>query len=305
MRIATIDLGTNTCLLLIIEINNLKSYKILREDILYPRIGKSVDDKKHIQTDAFHKTIESFNYYKSIIANYNVDKIIATGTSALRDAVNRNDFIQSVRIETGIEIKILSGEEEARLTFIGTINDFTNHDSNYTVIDIGGGSTEIIFGDNQNIIYSKSFDIGSVRMSERFLKHTPPLKSELSNLSNFISTNLKDVSPNIFRGSELIGVAGTATTLLSIHLNTHNFSSEYLNMKTISFSVLNNIFLKLASLNETEITNIPQISEGRRDIIVAGNAILLDFMEYFGWKNIKVSTRGLRFGVSFNEFENS
>lgn len=76
-------------------------------------------------------------------------------------------------------------------------------------------------------------------------------------------------------------------------------------MKTISFSVLNNIFLKLASLNETEITNIPQISEGRRDIIVAGNAILLDFMEYFGWKNIKVSTRGLRFGVSFNEFENS
>ena len=300
MRIASIDLGTNTCLLLILEFNKQNNYKIIYEDISYPRIGHKVDKNKLINKNSFIKAADSILNYKSICIRYKVDVIKVTGTSALRDAKNNIQFLSFIKKQTGLQINILSGHDEARLTSLGL--SYKSKINDFAIIDIGGGSTEIILTLNNKIKYSKSFDIGAVRLNERFLSNTPPTINEIKEFRDFVKSQLKFVKSKIFKNSCLVGVAGTITTLKSYELKLKSFSQNKIEGKYISLKKIKSIFSYLSKLNKDEINKITQISERRKDIILSGILILIEFMTYFQWKKVKISTKGLRYGVAIEEF---
>jgi exopolyphosphatase / guanosine-5'-triphosphate,3'-diphosphate pyrophosphatase len=303
MKISTIDIGTNTFLLLISEFDSLGNINILRHEQRIPRIGKDVDKEGNIGIEAFKKSEKILSEYKTISNSFSVDKIIATGTSALRDAKNNKEFVEYIKSHTEIGIEIIPGEDEALWSYRGATSNFMSNDGSCSVIDIGGGSTEIIIGEGKKILKRKSLNIGCVRLTERFLHNDPPLKSEIKDFRNYTNSILKEIEGFEFSNSKLIGVAGTVTSLAAYHQNL-----EYIDIKKISgykmkYEDLEDIFDIFKKKNIKEIEEIPCIPIGRADVILAGILILLEFMKYFKIEEIYSSERGLRYGIAIREWE--
>ena len=176
MRLASIDIGTNTILMLIAEIGKDGAMEVLRDEHTIARLGKGVDEKGSIQKETFARISNILKDLRSIARYYNVDRIIACGTSALRDAKNSREFLDFIEQEVNLKINVISGIEEAELTYLGATSDLKPDISGhrYAVLDIGGGSTEISFGNRSCMESAYSIDIGSVRLTERILKQSPP-----------------------------------------------------------------------------------------------------------------------------------
>jgi exopolyphosphatase/guanosine-5'-triphosphate,3'-diphosphate pyrophosphatase len=311
MKIATIDIGTNTVLLLIAEFDKSGILHPLHHEQRTPRIGKNIDKNGFIEQEAFRKSTDIINEYKTIAEKFITDKIIATGTSALRDAKNKMDFINFIKLKTDIEIEVIEGEEEAKWSYRGAISgiDRTNYNLKnkqyYSVIDIGGGSTEIIIGDGEHILNKVSLNIGSVRITERFFKHNPPSDFEISSAGRLIEMEFSKLGiPDLFN-SQLIGVAGTITTLAAYHQNLPYFSIEKISGYKLKFEDISLLFNQLKSKTIEEIGQIPSILKGREDVITAGNLILLLFMKTFFFEEITTSERGLRYGIAIRQWEQS
>ena len=298
-KIASIDIGTNTILLLIAEIKNNKIIPLHNAQFI-ARLGKNVDASGLIQKEAFGKVLNAISEFKTIAEKFNVDKIIAIGTSALRDAKNKDELIEFIVKKTGIKIKVISGEEEARLTYLGAVSGLDEKilNSKITVIDIGGGSTEIINGYGFEIKQFKSLNIGAVRITEKFLEHSPPLEKEINNAKNFINTEFKKIESNFdFENSTLIGVAATITTLAAYDLKLETYNGEKVNMHEMAFETIEKAYKTFKKFSIDEIKKIPQISKGREDVIFAGVLILREFMKKFKFSRIIASDRGVRYGV--------
>jgi exopolyphosphatase/guanosine-5'-triphosphate,3'-diphosphate pyrophosphatase len=303
-RLATIDLGTNTFLLLISEYND-KLIPILDEQRI-PRIGKDIDSKKNIYNDAFCRALEVLDEYKNICKKYKVDKIVAVGTSAIRDAKNKNEFIEFIKTHTNIEVEVLLGEEEALFTYIGGISSLgLDINNKFSVIDIGGGSTEIVIGEGRNIYQKVSLNIGSVRMRERYLLNDPPLESEVKKMDEYINEEISKLQNIDLNNSCLIGVAGTVTTLAMIDLGEKIIKPEKVNGYKLSLSKIKSILNKLKHSTHEEIKSVFHIPEGRADVIFAGVSILVNFMSKFKIDSITTSVGGLRYGIAIREFEKS
>jgi len=308
VKLAAIDLGTNTALLLIAEISDDGKINVLCDELRSPRMGKGVDAGRRISEESFQRVKEVFLEYKEIIPNYNVKKVIATGTSALRDASNREEFITQMQNETGIAIEILSGEEEALWTFRGGISGIENLHENVTVIDIGGGSTEISNCQYRNAdwkeenLFSKSLDIGAVRLTEKFFSSLPPSESEIESARKFILHNLSEISPTQFLNSQLVGVAGTVTTLAALAQHLPQFDKEKISGYVLTIDTILNLFQNLSSKTSPKIRSLSETTAGREDILTAGTLILRTTMEYFGWNAVTASVSGLRFGIAISEW---
>ncbi len=176
MIIASIDIGTNSVLMLIAEWDyKSKSLMTLKNFSRIIRLGKDLNINKNISSAKINELISVLKNYKEIAANAGCSSILATGTSALRKAENRNDILTEVKAQTGIDIEIISGEDEAKRSLIGTIHSNNNSEENVCIIDIGGGSTEIISGNLNEVSFSKSFDIGVVSLTENHFKKILPL----------------------------------------------------------------------------------------------------------------------------------
>ncbi|MFC2093730.1 Ppx/GppA family phosphatase [Bacteroidota bacterium] len=292
-RYAIIDIGTNTCLLLIAEFQKGKVITITeRQEI--PRLGKNVDSQKNISRDAYERVLAVLKTYKEISKAYRTDAIIAIGTSFLRDSSNSSEFINYVKEKTGIRMKILSGEEESILSYNGAVFDFKNEEE-YAVIDIGGGSTEVSFKEEEHH-YEVSMDVGSLRIKERFLSEKPTEK-EINSAKNFINENLKSLNVAGFYKKGLIGVAGTLTTLSAIKMELKKFEPEKIHKTVLDYDDVLNTFNRLIKLSDDEILNIGDYMKGRSDIITSGILILLQIMNILESNEIFVSTKGLRYGV--------
>jgi len=321
MQIASIDLGTNTALLLITEISSDGTIKVLRDELRSPRMGKSVDAQRRISEESFQRVKDVFREYKNIISEYNVEKIIATGTSALRDASNREEFISRMKSETGIAIEILSGEDEALWTFRGAVSGLKNPSENIVVIDIGGGSTEVVAGWRLEVggkqltttissrkpqtlnIFPKSFDVGAVRITEKFFTSLPPRTSEIHIARNFILQQFAEIQQEQFLNSRLVGVAGTVTTLALLDQQLEVFEVSKVANYVLTIEAIEKLFLQLKTKTPQEILSLTNAAKGREDILFAGTLILLETMNYFSWKEIIASERGLRYGIALREFE--
>lgn len=309
-RRTTIDIGTNTILMLIADYDPEKHTIYPVVDIQrVPRLGKGVDANRNILPDSVKKAIDILNEYKKISDDNHSENITAAATSFIRDSNNKAEFIEAVKNATGIEIEILSGADEARWTFTGGIYDILNNENNnITTIDIGGGSTEITIAQNftdirtleAGSIKGKSMNIGSVRINEKFLSTHPPAFESLVLAEQFINEHLREVDFNT-SGSALIGVAGTITTLGAIKLGLDKFEAEKVDGMTIELHEIEKILDMLVPMNLEEIYVMGDYMTGRADIVIPGILILKCFMKKFRFNTIRVSTKGLRYGIFLKE----
>jgi exopolyphosphatase/guanosine-5'-triphosphate,3'-diphosphate pyrophosphatase len=316
MITTTIDIGTNTILMLIGEFDNSSfQIKTLLDTQRIPRLGKGVDANRNIPDESIQKAINILNEYKIISSEYGSNIITAAATSFLRDANNNQAFIGAIKKETGIEIEILSGADEARWTFWGGVYEqLQSSDSKLQIctIDIGGGSTEITNGidipsklDKDTLfnhpIQGKSVDMGSVRINEKFLKGHPHSLEKITLAENFIKDNLRSIDFEIRNDSVLIGVAGTITTLAAIKLMLNEFDREIIDGLKLRLEDINDILNDMYRKTLSELFAIGNYMEGRADIIIPGTLILKNFMEKFNFDEIKVSSKGLRYGIFLRE----
>lgn len=301
MRISTIDIGTNTILLLVAETKGNRIEKILRDEQVIARLGKGVDKRRMIDQDAFLRAAGFLNSYRETSDKLGSEKIIAVGTSALRDAANKREFCEFVLQKTGIGIEILPGEEEAEWTFRGAIGEAEETAGNFTVLDIGGGSTEIISGSRSKILRKVSLDIGCVRIAERVLRAHPPTREMVSEARALVRGALGSFDAAGINSSRAIAVAGTVTTLAAIRLNLDHYDPKRVEGFVLRFHDVREEFDRLKMKTIGELRAIRQVSPGRADILLAGVLILQEFMETARLSEIRVSDRGLRYGIVLRE----
>ncbi len=304
MIIASIDIGTNTVLLLIAEIN-LKTSRItpLQNEHRVPRIGQGTKKSGIISSERFKLLMQVLSEYDKIIPKYNCEHIILTGTNAFRMAANTPAIMEAIKNEFGYELNVISGDQEAEYAYLGAISGLENP-SLSAVIDIGGSSTEIIVGEGNRIISKRSLQLGSVSGTEQFLKHSPSLNSEIENLKSEIQKNLSQFKSKKFP-IQVIAIAGTATTLACMNLGLKLFDENQVSNSILTIQDMRKIIKDLKHLGASEIIDkYGPVMVGREDIIFAGAYILFQFMNEFKIQIINVSTRGIRFGAIVNYIDN-
>jgi exopolyphosphatase / guanosine-5'-triphosphate,3'-diphosphate pyrophosphatase len=239
--------------------------------------------------------------YRRLSIEYGCDSIIAAGTSALRDAQNRSEVICEIERQTGISLKCISGEEEAKLTFFGAVAGMSNVPEPFTVIDIGGGSTEISIGSLSGVSDSVSLDIGSVRLTERFFTMLPPPDGEFDAAKTEIDQLLtRSIIPFFAAREHAFGVAGTLTSIAQISLGLKQFDPLKVHNYPLKYREVASVLelLRRKPLEEIMELGIP---EGRADVITMGALILHQFMRLLGIGELRVSIQGLRFGIAQQE----
>jgi exopolyphosphatase/guanosine-5'-triphosphate,3'-diphosphate pyrophosphatase len=303
---AAIDIGTNTVLLLIAEKQlgekNNTTLKVIHEEQRIPRLGKGVDASGVLHPDSAQRVIEVLKEYKSLIeAEYpEVDEIIVTATSAVRDARNRKSFLNWVHQETGLEVSVLSGEQEADLTYKGALSGLAegDHEQDVMVLDIGGGSTELILGRKGSIVQAHSFDMGCVRFTERFLEHDPPFREEILLCEEEINILLDGHRFKPRKHVMAIGVAGTLTSLAAIDKQVDQYDAEKINGHVVELEKLKKGIEVFSLHTHEQLQQLhPEVLKGRADIFLAGLLILRQFMLYYELSEITVSTGGVRHGA--------
>ena len=295
MRVATIDIGTNSVLLLIAAAQD-GGLRPLVEKATITRLGQGVDAKRGLAAEAEQRTLDCLAGYAALIDENEVERVAVVGTSAMRDA-GGGEFARRVSQLLGVEAEVISGEREARLTFEGSLCGLPEQGA-VTVVDIGGGSTEIILGHGKDgsVQSAVSLDVGAVRLSERHIRHDPPLAVELGQLQAATQRSL-EMAPRS-HGRPLVGVAGTVTTLAAYIHNIAPYSSEQVHGSSLSREDLERAADALAALTTAQRTKIPSIHPKRADIIVAGAFLLSALMDHFASEHLLVSDRGVRWGLA-------
>ena len=301
MIIASIDIGTNTVLLLIARVDetSLEINPLLNEYRM-PRIGRGLKQNKNIAVDRIEKLFSVLSEYQIIISKYNVDDVLVTATNPFRIAANSAEIVDRIKKQLSLNVNIISGKIEAEFAFLGAVPVPIKNKSNL-VIDIGGGSTELILGVENNIKYEKSFQIGSVSATENYLKHSPPLDKELNELKFKLQTIFGEIknklSPDI-----TFSIAGTPTTLLCMVNELKIFNDSMVQGGILKYEDITKMIQELKKLTPKEIRNrYGMIMQGREDIILSGSLILLNIMKLLNLSEVVVSSRGIRYGaiVSF------
>lgn len=301
---AAIDIGTNTVLLLVGEVQN-NELTIAHEEYRIPRLGKEVDHAKILHVESIERVLNVLLEYKSILEEQfpDLEKVTVTATSAVRDAANRNAFIALTKEKTGFDIVLLSGDEEARLTYFGalaTLNEARNE--SYFVLDIGGGSTELALGREGDLLNFHSFDMGCVRFTERFLKHNPPYQEEIFECKEEINQLFAKKKFKVPKKVKALGVAGTLTSLAAIDLQIDEPDVEQLNGHVIDRAKLTkSIDIFRLHTHDQLLELSPILMKGREDIFLAGLLILECFLNYYKLDEIIVSTGGIRHGVLLDD----
>lgn len=304
MIVASIDIGTNTVLLLIAKVDlGLKKIFPLVNEYRMPRIGRGVKKSKLIVPEKIESLLSVLDEYKGIIENYKCDRVILSGTNALRLANNSNSIIELIKQKYNYDLNVITGEQEAEFAYLGAISGIENSGPSM-VIDIGGSSTEFIYGDDTKIIFKKSLQLGSVSSTEQFLLHSPPLFSEIEELNSEIKKSISLIDPKIIPQT-VIAIAGTATTICSMVNGLKEFSEVSVDNSKLGFKDLKNLISELKLFSKEDIIKIyGSIMKGREDIILAGACILFQIMESFEIQKVTVSTRGIRYGAIINFMNN-
>ena len=302
MTIAVIDIGTNTVLLLVARIEAAGRIQPIVYEQRVPRLGSGVDSTGKLDPGAMERVIAVLNEYRTLIAPHAPAATAVCGTSAVRDAANRVEFGRRITQETGFTIEVLSGDDEALWTYRGGVSGVPGPDR-FTVIDVGGGSTEIITGSRENIANRISLDIGSVRLTERCLRHDPPTDGELEGAIELTENQIARASRFPFAASTLVGVAGTATSLAVLAQGLKSFDLASVTNYMITRDTVETLFRSLRRTPSARIRDLSAAMEGRSDVIVAGTLIVREIMAHFKFGSMIVSERGVRYGIAIREAE--
>lgn len=309
-RVACIDIGTNSVLLLIAE-QSARGPVAIVERATITRLGQGVDRTGQLAPDACERTLACLRAYASSIAEHSAERVVAVGTSAMRDASNGAEFRARARELLGVEPRVISGDEEAALTFTGALSglDVTG---TLMVFDVGGGSTEIIVGyrpilggqqgAGERVTSARSLDIGSVRLSERFLAHDPPTADECAAVRACVARELASYGP-IPSNKTLVGVAGTVTTLAAIDRRLEPYVAERVHGARITAQRVQEIASELANLSTTERKRLPGLTPDRADVIVAGALLVHEVLTWAQCEELVASDRGVRWGLAARALE--
>jgi exopolyphosphatase/guanosine-5'-triphosphate,3'-diphosphate pyrophosphatase len=305
MRIASIDIGTNTILLLIADFATDGTLTVVHDEQVIARLGKGVDANRRITAETFTRVLGVLQRLKATTEVNGATILVASGTSALRDASNGAEFVRDVKSRIGLEIEALSGQEEAELTYRGAVSEFLRTPGaqrSYAVLDIGGGSTELTIGEEAAVLRKASLNVGAVRLTERILKISPPSELAISQALNEVRSWISTL-PKLLPTTRLVGVAGTVTTLAAIDLNLPAYDPKRVSGHFLRLETIEQIYEKLRTKSVGEmIRTFPQIQLGRADIILAGIIVLIEALKRFGVRGITTSDRGLRYGLALREF---
>ena len=299
-RVAAIDCGTNSIRLLIADITNKNFHEVMRTMEIV-RLGQGVDQNKAFHPDAIARTLAAVSKFRDQIASYGVEKIRFCATSATRDAANRNLFIDGVRDILGVEVEVIPGEEEAALSFMGATTELNQSDGPFLVVDIGGGSTEFVYGDNK-VISAKSVNIGCVRMSERHLNTQPPSISQIAQAIVDIDIEIAQVASvvPITNAKCLVAVAGTATTVAAAALNLPEYDRHLIHLSRITAQSVHKVAGGFQSMSKDEITSLGYMHPGRVDVITAGSLILSRVMAATGASEFVASESDILDGIAWS-----
>ena len=285
MIVATIDLGTNSfkCMIATVKENKLK---ILFDNSQIVRIGQGVAKEGFINNQSLEKAAEVLSFFKQKIDEHKVQKIKAVTTSAVRDSKNSNEFIKLTN-KYGIDVDVISGEQEAILAYNSAVYS-KPYKNNCTVIDIGGGSTEITYKKDEFIFHS--LNIGAVTLTEKHILHDPITQNEIENLSFEIKNHLSKIKKTSTKYN--LGIGGTIYTLLELQKEFN------LTQDTILLQDIVKIFKKLSSTKLEDRMKIKGLHPKRADIIIAGNLILIEILKYLGINRIEPSYGGIRLALA-------
>ena len=299
-QVAVIDCGTNSIRLLIAETSG-STIKELIRTMEIVRLGQGVDENKAFHPDAINRTLLAVKSFKEIIDKNKVDKIRFCATSATRDAANRNLFIDGVRDILNVQVEVIPGEEEAALSFTGATYQLDQGTGPFLVVDIGGGSTEFVYGDKK-VMSAKSVNIGCVRMSERHLTSQPPTMDQIASaiVDIDIAITQAAVSVPINSAKSLIAVAGTATTVAAAALNLSKYDRDAIHLSKISADKVHKVAQMFQSMSKSEISALPYMHEGRVDVITAGSLVLSRVMAATGAAEFVASESDILDGMAFS-----
>ena len=300
-RVAAIDLGTNSIRLLVARFSEGEDeLRDLAREMVITRIGQGVDRTGRIAPEALRRTLVVLQRYCRRARALGADRIHLAATSAVRDASNRNELAGAVQRLTGEPMQILTGEEEARLSFLGATRGL-DHPSPYLVLDIGGGSTEFAIGDAEPTA-AVTAQIGSVRLTERYVHSDPPAYDELERLEMAITSVLHQVEDRIavHDAATLVAVAGTATTVQAIAMGLPEYDAERLHRSVLPRADAERVFRLLADMTTEERRQIPVMAPGREDVIPAGAAILVGVMQRWGFTEALVSETDILDGIAYS-----
>ena len=299
-RVAAIDCGTNSIRLLIADITGDNFKEVLRTMEIV-RLGQGVDQNKAFNPDAIDRTLNAVRLFQDQIASKGVEKIRFCATSATRDATNRNLFIDGVRDILGIEVEVIPGEEEAELSFIGATKELRQSDSPFLVVDIGGGSTEFVFG-SEKVDFAKSVNIGCVRMSERHLNTQPPSMAQIAQAIVDIDIAIAQAAAvvPITTAKTLVAVAGTATTVAAAALELNDYDRQMIHLSRVSASNVHKVAASFQSMNKDQIASLGFMHPGRVDIITAGSLVLSRIMAATGASEFVASESDILDGMAWS-----
>jgi len=299
-RVAAIDCGTNSIRLLIADITGDNFKEVLRTMEIV-RLGQGVDQNKAFHPDAIDRTLKAVELFRDQIASKGVEKIRFCATSATRDATNRSLFTNGVRDILGIDVEVIPGEEEAELSFIGATKELRQSDSPFLVVDIGGGSTEFVFG-SEKVDFAKSVNIGCVRMSERHLNTQPPSMAQIAQAIVDIDiaiTQAAAVVP-ITTAKTLVAVAGTATTVAAAALELTDYDRHLIHLSRISSDKVHKVAATFQSMNKDQIASLGFMHPGRVDVITAGSLVLSRIMAATGATEFVASESDILDGMAWS-----
>ena len=298
-RLAGIDIGTLTCRLLIADLPVRSSLKELRSERRILRLGEGVDQLKRLNVAAMDRVIQCLKEWRVLIDTYGVDACTAVATSAVRDATNRQEFLDRVKYEVGFEVEVITGEEEARRTMLGIRSGLPAGVSDVLALDIGGGSTEFILDRIGRIPTVRSIDVGVVRLNERILQHDPPIIEEIQQAREWIRKDTEKVMVALPQraGLVFVGTAGTITSLAAMAQQLPTYEPARIHNYRLTLETIVDLEQQLLSRTKAARIGLPGLEENREDVIAAGAIIIRTIMETLDEQECLVSDLGLREGV--------
>lgn len=298
-RLAGVDIGTLTCRLLIADLSPSGRLIEIRSERRILRLGEGVDHTKQLSVVAMDRVLQCLKEWREMIDASHVDAAAAVATSAVRDAKNRDEFLDRVKREAGFEVELISGEEEARRTMLGIRSGLSPDVTDVLALDIGGGSTEFILDRSGQKLAVRSIDIGVVRLCERLLLHDPPTNGEVRKAREWVARETKAavVGMGNYQTATFVGTAGTITSLAAMALKLPVYEPARIHHYMLKLDTIRELGQTLLGRNKAARVGLPGLEKGREEFIAAGAIIIRTVMETLEVSAALVSDLGLREGV--------
>jgi len=305
-RCAFIDIGTNTILCLIAELRDGGRFRVLDDLAEITRLGHGVDRTGLISHEGEQRSSAVLRGYLDACKTLGVGEMIAVGTSALRDAGNSVEVRRRWRVELGLDVRVISGADEAAYSFSAAQRGLPLSGEEVLVIDVGGGSTEFVRGNDSGVTDALSLNLGSVRLTERFLRSDPVSAEEFAHMTSAIDSELKILAKrlgHIAGASTWVGIAGTFTTLAAVEKKLIRYSHAMVHGSHLTHVEVQRQVRLYQSKTLAERKTIPGLEPKRSDVILAGACLIDRMMTLFGARRLIVSDQGVRFGLLYERLD--